>query len=249
MTAFGANGTIDMFESCAQIRRRFSDYVEGACSRDSVRSVRYHLRTCGACATEFERYELMRSDLRSLPRPKPSPFTGLRVDVVLSQARKTRLSDALRLRFENVLRPLLLPATGAVLAGLICFGITLECLIAPPARVDASTITTPARIESLGPLDFNTGTDGVVLVTHVNADGQVIDYRMLSGQPSAELKPQLDRLMYFSLFRPATRLGEPTDAQVVLSLRRITVRSHSSAAPSRDESPSSPAPPAERSDV
>jgi hypothetical protein len=239
-----------MFESCVEIRKCFSEYLEGACSREAVLSVRYHLRTCAACAAELERRELMGSDLRSLPRPRPSPLTDLRLNVALSQARHSSMLESFRVRFENVLRPLLLPATGAVLAGLVCLGLTLECLFVPPARVDASTITTPARVESLAPLDFNFGTDGVVLLTHVNADGQATEYKVLSGTPSPDLKPQLDRLMYFSLFRPATRLGQPTDGQVVLSLRRITVRGRGAAAPARDESPSSStAEPTERSSV
>ena len=235
-----------MFESCVQIRERFSEYVDGACSRQGVLSIRYHLRHCVACAAEFESYETMRADLRSLPRPKPSPATDLRLNVAVSQARNSNAWDVLRLRFENAFRPLLLPATGAVLAGLICFGVTLECLIAPPTRVDASMISTPAHIESLAPLDVNIGSDGVVLVTHVNADGQVIEYKVLSGTPSPELKPELDRVMYFSVFRPATRLGKPTDSQLVLSLRRITVRGRESAAPSRETPPDAPA---ERSSV
>lgn len=239
-----------MFESCGQIRERFSEYVEGVCSRQAVLSIRYHLRHCGACAAEFERYELMRGDLHALPRPKPSPLTNLRLNVALSQAQNSSVLGSMRVRFENVLRPLLLPATGAVLAGLICFGVTLECLIVPPARVDASTISTPARIQTLASFDFNTGTDGVVLDTHVNADGQVVDYRVLSGTPSPDLKPQLDRLMYFSVFRPATRLGRPTDSELVLSLRRITVRGRGSAAPARNgDSPSPSEPPAERSSI
>ncbi|HEV2426226.1 MAG TPA: zf-HC2 domain-containing protein [Terriglobia bacterium] len=239
-----------MFESCNQIRECFSDYIDGACARQAVLSIRYHLRHCGACAAEFERYGLMREDVRTLPRPKPSPVTNLRLNVALSQAQNSSVLGPLRVRFENVLRPLLLPATGAVLAGLICFGVTLECLIVPPARVDASTITTPARIESLAPLDFNTGTEGVVLDTHVNADGQVVEYKILSGTPSPDLKPQLDRLMYFGVFRPATRLGQPTDSELVLSLRRITVRGRDSAAPAHNgDSPGPSQPPAERSSV
>jgi hypothetical protein len=110
-------------------------------------------------------------------------------------------------------------------------------------------INTPASIQALAPLDFNTGTDGVVLVTHVNADGQVVDYRVLSGETSPELKPQLDRLMYFSIFRPATRLGEPTDGQVVLNLRRITVRGRGAPSPAREGSGNSAGSLPERSSV
>lgn len=238
-----------MFESCLEIRRQFSEYVDGMCSRQALRSIRYHLRQCGACELELERYELLRADLRELRRPQVPAAVGVRLNVALSRVQHARLlvdlRDSLRVRFENVLRPLLLPASGAVLAGLLCFGLTLDWLILPPVRPDALLIT-PARIESLAPLDFNTGRDGVVLVTRVNADGQVVDYRVLSGE-SAELKPQLDRLMYFSVFRPATMLGRPTESELVLSLRRITVRA-SAAAPHEEPGKPSGAP-AERSHI
>jgi hypothetical protein len=49
-------------------------------------------------------------------------------------------------------------------------------------------------------------------------------YRVLSGQNSPELMQRLDRMIYFSVFQPATAFGKPTDGEVVLSLRRITVR-------------------------
>jgi hypothetical protein len=49
-------------------------------------------------------------------------------------------------------------------------------------------------------------------------------YRVLSGPSSPELIDRLDRIIYFSTFQPATMFGRPTDGQMVLSLRRITVR-------------------------
>ncbi len=73
-------------------------------------------------------------------------------------------------------------------------------------------------------MDFNTGDNGLVLVTQINAEGRVKGYQVLSGQSSPELMQRLDRMIYFSIFRPATMFGKPTDGQVVLSLRRITVR-------------------------
>ncbi|HUI40527.1 MAG TPA: zf-HC2 domain-containing protein [Terriglobia bacterium] len=222
-----------MFESCLEIRRQFSDFVDAECSSATRQSVRYHLNHCGACRLELERYRLLFGDLRSLPRRRLSALAELRFNVALSRARYSNVLGSLKVRLQNAVRPLVLPATGAVLAGLICLGLTLDWLIVPPARADASTVT-PARLESLAPLDLDTGREGLVLVTHVNAGGQVVDYKVVSGVPSPELKSELDRLMYFSVFRPATMLGEPTDAQVVLSLRRITVRGGS--VHERDES-------------
>lgn len=212
-----------MFESCLEIRRVFSEYVDAACPQAARQSVRYHLGHCGACRLEFDRYRLLLGDVHSLPRRRLSALAELRFNVAISRLRYSNALESLKVRLQNALRPLVLPATGAVLAGLICLGLTLDWLIVPPARADASTVT-PARLESLAPLDFTTGREDLVLVTHVNADGQVVDYRVVSGNPSPEVKSELDRLMYFSVFRPATLLGEPTDAQVVILLRRITVR-------------------------
>ena len=226
-----------MFESCLEIRRQFSEYVDEDCSDDARHSIRYHLRTCAGCELELDRYQLLRSDLRSLPRPRMSVAARLQLEVALSQARHPYTLANLGVRLENVLRPLLLPASGAVLAGVLCLGLTLDWLIIPPAARPEASLATPAAVEALEPVDFNTGKDGLCLITHVNADGRVVDYEVVSGNASPELKSHLDQLMYFSVFRPATRLGKPIDGQVILSLRRITVRGWE---PARDENSKSP---------
>jgi len=228
-----------MFESCLEIRRQFSGYVDDMCSDAARHSIRYHLRICAACELELERYQLLRADLRSLSRPRLRESEQLRLDVALSRALHAKPLEMLQLRFENALRPLLLPASGAVLAGLLCLGLTLDWLIVPPAPSPDASSVTPAAVEALEPVDFNTGKDGLCLVGHVNADGRVVDYQVVSGKQSPELKSHLDHLMYFSVFRPATRLGKPTDGQVILSLRRITVRGWET--PPRDENGKSPA--------
>jgi len=223
-----------MFESCLEIRRQFSEYVDPeGCERATRQSVQYHLQNCGACEREWDRFRLMQADLRSLPRHRMSRFAELRLEVALSRARHADRLAGLRVKFENVFRPLLLPASGAVLAGLLCLGLTMDWLIVPPAARPDDASATPAHIESLVPVDFNTGDNGLWVVTHVNSDGRVVDYKVVSGNASPEVKSQLDRLMYFSVFQPATRRGRPTDAQVVLALRRITVRA--SVNPPREE--------------
>jgi hypothetical protein len=79
-------------------------------------------------------------------------------------------------------------------------------------------------VRELAPFDFNTDDAPVVVVTRIDAGGRAMGYRVLSGESSPELLRQLDRVIYFSNFEPATRFGRPTDGQFVLSLRRITVR-------------------------
>ncbi|HEV2178315.1 MAG TPA: zf-HC2 domain-containing protein [Terriglobia bacterium] len=216
-----------MFESCVEIRGHFSDYVDGVCSRDAFRSVRYHLEHCASCREELEQWEAMRVDLRALPRKRASWEADLQVRVRLSQEIHCNVLGRMLVRLENWVRPVLLPASaGVLLTAALCLSVIVSWQ-APPVGSAPDVpleLSTPPRLQRLAPLDFNTGDQPVVLVTRVDAGGRALDYRVLSGPSSPELTRHLDRLMYFSVFHPATMFGQPTGGQVVLSLRRITVR-------------------------
>lgn len=215
-----------MFESCVEIRGHFSDYLDGTCVPDTLRSLRFHLTYCGACREELDRAEILREDLRSLERRRVPAELALRLRVRLSQELHRDLLARLLVRFENALRPLLLPASAGVLTAIICFGLFLGSGVPPETNTPdvPVQISTPPRVLALAPINFSTGDQGVVVVTRIDADGRVMGYKVLSGQDSPELLRHLDRMIYFSLFQPATMFGKPTDGQVVLSLRRITVR-------------------------
>ena len=216
-----------MFETCNEIRNEFSDYLDDRCERDSLRSIRYHLSNCEACRIELERAQLAQSDLRSLPQRRVAPDLALKLRIRLSHEMHRNLLGELWVRMENALQPLLLPASGGVLTFIICFGLFMGAWVTPVSnRSDVPvSLITPPRVRVLAPIDFNTGDESpVVVVTEVDADGRVARYHVISGQTSPELMERLDRVMYFSTFQPATMFGKPTDGQVVLSLRRITVR-------------------------
>ncbi len=215
-----------MFESCVEIRRYSSDYLDGECTAEILRSLRFHLKFCAACRQEFGRRELLQSDLQRLPPSRVPPELALRLRVRLSQHLHRNLLDRIVVRIENAFRPLLLPASAGVLTAVICFGLMLASGVPPASRVPdvPFQIATPPRIRTLAPLNFPTDEQPVVLVTYIDAVGRVKDYKLLSGQASPELTRRLDRMLLFSRFQPATAWGRPTDGQVVLSLRRITVR-------------------------
>ena len=215
-----------MFESCVEIRNYFSDYLDGLCPPEVVRSIRFHLTYCEPCHEELETWEALRDDLRALPRRRVPPELALRLRVELSQRLHRNVLMRLWVHVENALRPLLLPASGGVLAAVICFFLFMGASVtrttgAPDVPLQ---LVTPPRVDQLAPMDFNTGEKPVVLVTRISAHGRAMGYRVLSGQNSPELIQRLDRMIYFSIFQPATMFGRPTDGQVVLSLRRITVR-------------------------
>ncbi len=216
-----------MFESCLEIRAHFWDYLEGTCERSVFRSIRYHLEFCSSCRQELERIETLASDLTSLPARRVPPELALRLRVQLSQHLHQNFLGRLLVSVDNALRPLLLPASGGVVAAILCFVLIVGSQIVPTSASLASVTAEsnkPPRIQQLAPINFPTGEEGIVVVTNIDAEGRVLSYRVLSGSYSSEVLRHLDRMMYFSHFQPAMMDGKPTDGQVVLSLRRITVR-------------------------
>ncbi len=217
---------MDMFESCVEIRGNFSVYLDGECDRDARRSVQFHLNYCVSCREELARWREMQAELQSLPRRRVPPQLALKLRVRLSQELHNNLLGRLMVRFENALKPLLLPASTGILTAVICFGIFMGSGAPVVSNIPdvPMQLGTPPRVATLWPLDFNTGDQPLTVVTHIDASGRVTDYQVLSGQRSPELTYRLNRMMCYSLFRPATMFGKPTNGRMVLSLRRITVR-------------------------
>ncbi len=211
-----------MFESCLEVRQLFSDYVDGQCDREASAAVRFHLRYCEACRAALDSLQAVRAELKLLPHRRVPEDLALRLRVQLSQRLHRNLLERLRVRIENAIEPLLVPASTAVLTAVICFGVLMASGSPPRANTPdvPLQLATPPRVEALAPIDFNTGDQGLTLLTHIDASGRVLDYKVLSGQPS----PGLAQMMLFSLFHPATLFGKPTEGRIVLSLRRITVR-------------------------
>ena len=214
-----------MFEGCIEIRNHYSDYLDGLCEPQVLKSIRFHLRYCESCRCELEAWESVKADLRAMSHRQVPPELALRLRVEVSQALHRNWLERLRVRLNNALQPVLLPASGGVLTAVICF-----CLIMGSVVVPANTapdvplaFATPPRVQAVPAFDFDSDTP-VMVVAKIDAGGRAMGYRVLSGGNSPELIHQLDRVIYFSNFQPATWFGRPTDGQVVLSLRRITVR-------------------------
>jgi hypothetical protein len=215
-----------MFESCLEIRNHFSDYVDGLCSQETLRSLRYHLRYCGACRRELDCAQALTGELRALPRRAVPAAPDLRLKVRVSQELNRHVLSRLAVRLDNMFRELLLPASGGLAVAIFCFFLFLGSEAVPVNRrpdVPLSFVT-PAQVLTLAPLDFNTGNKAIVVVTNIDPSGQVTSYHVLSGQHSPQLMHNLDRLIYSSQFSPATTFGQPTQGRVILALKQITVR-------------------------
>lgn len=215
-----------MFETCSEIRSLLTPYLDGEIDREKFSAVRFHLTYCASCRRRVEEFQDVQAGLQSLPRRRVPPELALRLRVQLSWHLHRDLLSRFRLFLDNALKPLLLPASGGVLAAVAIFAMLMSVpgaalVSAPPPSLDGAT---PPRILALAPITLPGGDEDLVLVTHVNSDGKVLDYSVLSGQSSPALLRRLDRMLYFSQFAPATVDGVRTEGHVVISLRRITVR-------------------------
>lgn len=217
-----------MFESCVEIRNLFSDYLDDRCGDEERRSIRFHLDRCASCREDLEQWQAVQAELRALPRRQVPRELSLKLRVGLSQRAHRRVFSGWRVHFENALRPFLLPASGGILTAVIFFGLIMGTSFVPATTMPdvPLSIVTPPRLKELPPINLGNGDqdEDLLLLTQIDAAGRVMSYRVLSGQVSPQLSHNLDMLIYFSTFDPATTFGRPTGGQVVLSLRRITVR-------------------------
>jgi len=215
-----------MFETCVEIRNHFSDFVDDLCTQEARKSIRYHLSFCDVCREQLRQWQRVQEELRALPRRHVPPDLALRLRVQMSQRLNRNFLSSLGVRLENALKPLLIPAIGGVLAAVICLCLIMGSHVAPTTNSPDVTVqlVQPPRVQNLAPMDFTAGDNDMLLVTQINAVGRAKGYRVLSGQDSPEVLQRLDRMIYFSVFKPATMFGKPTNGEVVLSLRRITVR-------------------------
>ena len=128
----------------------------------------------------------------------------------------------------------MLPATAGVLSAVVVFGVLIG-FMAMPVQVSASRddvptlLYTPPRLQALPSelgLQSESGANSepVVIETLVDANGRVQDYRIVSGPADARrLEPNLNNIMIFTTFQPATTFGVPTSGRVVLSFAKINV--------------------------
>ena len=195
-------------------------------------SVLAHLESCRQCGEEFESMRELRGALRQLDKPElPARLLeGLRtlalnerlrrLSHVGLSARAHRWAGRLQLVFENLMRPMALPFAGGVLSALVMFAMLVPSLAFPHNfRNDVPLwrlYTSPALEES----PVSTGGEIVVELT-IDERGRVTDYTISRGKPTAE---QLNDLILFSRFAPATVFGRPTWSKVVFRRSQISVR-------------------------
>ena len=72
--------------------------------------------------------------------------------------------------------------------------------------------------------ETNAISSPVTVEAYVNGEGEVYDYRIVSGPTDAVTRSQVENLLLFSRFEPARFFGQPVRGLAVLSFSGVSVR-------------------------
>jgi hypothetical protein len=220
---------------CAEAKSLFSPYLDGAVTGAQMRALSQHLQTCAHCRQEYDSLHQTQLLLAKVGRRKAPADLALKLRVAIShevaQSRRPLL-DGMRIRLENALNAFMVPATAGLVTAVVIFGL-LTFFLAIPGQLQADNDDVPLMLYTAPQLQqsaFGTTLDSInddslVIEAYVDSNGRVQDYRILSHPQEAKaLLPQLNRMLIFTTFRPATSMGRPTPGRAVLSFSKISVR-------------------------
>jgi len=227
---------------CQDAQRRLPGYLDGAMRAQDHAGLREHLDSCAECRDHLESYRLLNGYLAHVEPVAAPRDLALKIRMQVSRERSPwagvkRFWASTLLVFENLLGPLAVPATGGVLTALGVFIFVVHgLLMGVPSGVVPNdlplNLVQPAELESLAPFPVpgmveangQPSPGGLLLEATLNAQGEVVDYKILSGPGSADVHHQIDQLLMFSRFRPQMNFGRPMDGgRVLLNFSEVRV--------------------------
>ena len=223
---------------CDSIQSKFSEYLDGRLTGHEMQTISAHIETCRVCAVEWSELRRTHMALASL-RPVPEPddlLLRIRVAVSQERARSRRsLLQSWKLAWDNTVGPFLLQAAAGFASAVLLLG-TVIVLVGMFTRPE----TAQGADEPLGRAsaprflyvyDAVSSSDQVrdlpapvVVEAYVNPEGEVYDYRIVSGPVDAKTRSQVENMLLWSHFEPARFFGQPVRGLAVLSFSGVSVR-------------------------
>lgn len=223
---------------CRDVQAGFTEYLDGRLNGHEMQGIAAHLDECRDCAREWKslrRAQMALSELGRVPEPEDML---LRIRVAVSQERarsgRNRVA-AWGLAWKNTVGPFLLQASAGFASAVLLLGtvVLLVTMFTQPETAQASKdeplgMATAPRLLYLssgaGTDDIETGSQPVVVEAYVNDEGQVYDYRIISGPTDPATRSEVENLLLFSVFEPARFFGQPVRGLAVLSFAGVSVR-------------------------
>ncbi len=179
--------------TCRSIERRINEYVDGRLRGGELTRFEAHLSGCGECELRIDEVRSVRSSLRALPPAELPPDLRVRLRVQASQERQVMVEtngsrllhvwNAWKFRFQEMMRPLTIPATGGFFSSLALFA------------AFALTISTTTRVVAYDvPIMYGEHSDAnlvpmqlsslVVVTLSTDGNGRITDYAFSEGSKS-----------------------------------------------------------------
>lgn len=219
--------------SCQTVRNSLSEFLDRRMAGDPRTRVTEHLAQCRECAAYFQKLSALRQGLLNLPDAPVPNRLQTQLQILASRERyrwnsvKT-VSLALhtwaanvKLAVDNMMRPLALPLAGGLASALLLFSILVPTLGFRPAVRNDVPIRLYTAATLLEAVPFSLNNDEAVVELYVDAKGQATDYSVQRGKVSPEMQADLNQMIFFSRFTPATWFGQPTNGTVLVSFRRV----------------------------
>lgn len=222
---------------CSAVQDKFIDYLDGRLNGAQMQDISAHLNRCQACTLEWEQLRSTQGVLAALGPSLEPPDLLLRIRVALSQERaraRRSFSDVWNLAWKNTIGPFLLQASAGFASAVLLLGTVtvLVTMFTQPQPVQASA-DEPLGIASAPRLMYlssgvgdnvDLSTTPVIVEVYINDEGQVYDYRIVSGPSDATTRAAVENLLLLSRFQPARFFGQPVRGLAVLSFSGISVR-------------------------
>ena len=237
---------------CATVRAQLAGYLDGgvaSAANDFERvQMSQHLDSCAGCREELQRYRKLSLLLSHAPRVVPPADLAIRIKVAAAQKQSTQgwkqrfahMRDRAEILLDNVYRPVMAPATGGFFSAILVFVLVLHMMV-PGISVQAVpndvplNLMQPAELITLSDNPGNWAPEqhdtelslphGLLVDVTVDQHGQMLDYQILAGPDSRDMRHQLNQMLLFSRFRPMMSFGKPaTGGHVILSFSAVRVR-------------------------
>jgi hypothetical protein len=223
---------------CKAVQGKFTEYLDGQLNGREMQLVSAHLEACRPCDEEWTSLRRTQATLASLgPVTAPKDLL-LRVRVAVSQERarsRRTLMQTWDIAWKNSVGPFLLQAGAGLASAVLLLGsiTVLVTMFATPEVAQATkdeplgnptaprliSLSTGAGNDEIGNL-----AGPVVVEAYVNGEGQMYDYRIVSGPNDQATRSQIEKLLLTSTFQPASYFGQPVRGLAVLSFSGVSVR-------------------------
>ena len=118
-----------------------------------------------------------------------------------------------RLTLQDILRPLMLPATGGLFSAIVLFSMWVVPTYPLRAKTTALDIPTQLTTDVQVQRSVAAGlSDSVLVDVNVDDQGHLVDYQIVSGAAVVAdplMRRRMETVLWFTTFSPATSFGMP----------------------------------------